>query len=212
MSRQFFIRFSDQGVAAKPFVFEIGDRAGRAADETKMALQRNEREPTMSKITLKRGIAFGLTLLTSALLLGCHGGVTCADGASKNPDTGVCLKVSGDYKLEDKASKAGDASSLAVRHAKTFHSFTIWIEKPADLAARAKVVAGMETSDLKLVASGDTAPNPGKFFHFHNAAGNYDFAIALVPGKEHFYRCEIQNAAPEEATEMLEQCKTVGGP
>jgi hypothetical protein len=166
----------------------------------------------MTKIIIKSGAAFGLALAIGGPLLGCHGGANCVDGASTNAETGVCLKVSGDFKLEDKAQKVGDSSSLAVRNSKTFHSFTIWIEKPDDLDKRAKAVAGMASKDLKLVASGDTAPNPGKFFHFHNVPGNYDFANAMIPGKAHFYRCEIQNTPPAEATAMLDMCKTLGGP
>ncbi len=152
------------------------------------------------------------TALASFATTGCNGSGACADGASKNAETGVCLKVSGDMKLEDKVSKSGDTSYLHVRDAKTFKSFTIWIEKPDDLDKRAKIVGNMAGGDLKLVASGDTAPNKGKFFHFHNGTGNYDFAVALVPGKQHFYRCEIQNTPPDEAKAMVEACKTLGGP
>jgi hypothetical protein len=165
----------------------------------------------MSK-SMMMALALALTLVASSGLMACKGSAKCADGAATNAETGVCIKTTGDYKLEDKAQKVGDSSSLQVRNPKTFHGPTIWIEQPDDLDKRAKGVAGMAGGDLKLVASGDTAPNTGKFFHFHNAAKNYDFAVALVPGKKHFYRCEIQNTDPAEAGPMLEMCKTVGGP
>lgn len=158
-------------------------------------------------------LRFGALLACSSLvaLTACGGGGSCPEGASKGPE-GVCMKLPADLKFDDKTQKVGDASSLRVSNPKTFQSFTVWIEKPDDLDKRAKAVANMASSDLKLVASGDTAPNKGKYFHFHNPKGNYDFAVALVPGKEHFYRCEIQNTKPEDAKPMVEACKTIGGP
>lgn len=147
-----------------------------------------------------------------AALPACQGGGSCPEGSTKHAETGVCMKLPADLKFDDKAQKVGDATSLRVSNPKTFASFTVWIEKPDDLDKRAKVVTGMAGGDLKLVESGDTSPNKGKFFHFHNTKGNYEFAVALVPGKEHFYRCEIQNTKPEDAKPMIDACKTVGGP
>lgn len=157
-------------------------------------------------------IALAITLGAIPFGAGCNTSGACVDGASKNAATGVCLKLPDHLKMEENPSKSGESSMLRVRDPKTFKSFTIWIEKPDDLDTRAKTVGNMAGGDLKLVASGDTAPNKGKFFHFHNGPGNYDFAVALVPGKQHFYRCEIQNTPPEEAKAMVEACKTVGGP
>jgi hypothetical protein len=145
-------------------------------------------------------------------LSACAGGNSCPEGAYKNAETNVCIKLPADFKADDKVGKAGEASYLTIRNSKTLKSFSIWIEKPDDLDKRAKVVENMASADMKLVASGDTSPSKGKFFHLHNGPGNYDFAVALVPGKEHFYRCEIQNTPPDEAKPMLEACKTVGGP
>lgn len=143
---------------------------------------------------------------------GCKpGGATCVDGAAKNAETGICIKTTGEYTLEEKAHKVGDVSNIAVRN-KMFHGPTIWIEKPDDLDMRSKAIAGMASNDLKLVASGDTAPSKGKFFHFHNTKGNYDFAVTLVSTKSHMYRCEIQNGDPKEAPEQVAMCKTLGGP
>lgn len=145
-------------------------------------------------------------------LSACGGGGGCPEGAYKHAETNVCIKLPADFKVDDKVNKAGESSYLRVQNTKTLKSFSIWIEKPEDLGKRAKAVEGMAGGDLKLVASGATSPNSGKFFHFHNTKGDYDFAVALVPGKEHFYRCEIQNTPPEEAKPMVEACKTVGGP
>jgi hypothetical protein len=157
----------------------------------------------------------GVFLLSAGAIValgGCGGGGSCAEGATKNAETGVCIKLPADFKLDDKANKAGDSSYLSVRNTKNLKSFSIWIDKPDDLEKRSKIVQNMASSDMKLVASGDTAPAKGKFFHFHNGPGNYDFAVALVPGKDHFYRCEIQNMPPEDAKPMVETCKTVSGP
>jgi len=145
-------------------------------------------------------------------LSACAGGSNCPEGAYKDAETNVCIKLPADFKADDKVAKAGESSYLTIRNSKTLKSFSIWIEKPDDLDKRAKVIENMASGDMKLVAKGETSPSKGKFFHFHNGPGNYDFAIALVPGKEHFYRCEIQNTPPEDAKPMLEACKTVGGP
>lgn len=140
------------------------------------------------------------------------GGGSCPEGAYQHAETKVCIKLPADFQVDEKASKSGESSYLSVKNTKTLRGFSIWIEKPDDLAKRAAAVEGMASDDMKLVASGATSPNAGKFFHFHNGPGNYDFALAMVPGKEHFYRCEIQNTPPEDAKPMLEACKTVGGP
>jgi hypothetical protein len=153
-----------------------------------------------------------VAIAAAGLSIACKGSGACVEGAYKDGESGVCLKLPAEYKAADKPSKSGDSSYLSVRNTKTFRSFTIWIEKPDDLDKRAKVVANMASSDLKLVDSGDTSPNKGKFFHFHSPQGNYDFAVALVPGKEHFYRCEIQNTPPEDAKAMVDACKSLGGP
>lgn len=166
----------------------------------------------MSTKTIGFHGAVAIAVAAGGLLLACKGGGSCVDGAYKDAESGVCLKLPADFKAGDKPSKSGDSSYLSIRNTKTLRSFTIWIEKPDDLDKRAKVVANMAGSDLKLVESGDTSPNTGKFFHFHNATGNYDFAVVLVPGKEHFYRCEIQNTPAEDAKAMVDACKTLGGP
>ena len=57
----------------------------------------------------------------------------------------------------------------------------------------------MASSDLVLVEKGDTSQGKCKFFHFHNPKGNYEFALALISGKDHFYRCEIQNTPIKDA-------------
>ena len=156
----------------------------------------------------------GIILLSAGAitaLAGCNSGASCAEGATKHAETGVCIKLPADYKLEDKANKAGDSSYISVRNPKTFKNFSIWLDKVDDLDKHAKIIKNMESKDLKLVASGDT-PTKGKFFHFHNGPGNYDFSITLVPGKQHLYRCEIQNTPPEDAKPMVEACKTLSGP
>ena len=155
-------------------------------------------------------LLFALSLAPS--VSACASGGSCPDGAYKNSETNVCIKLPADFKADEKVQKSGDSSFMRIQNTKTLKSFTIWIEPPEDLDKRAKIVQNMAGGDLKLVASGDTSPSKGKFFHFHNGPGNYDFAVALVPGKQHFYRCEIQNTPAEDAKPMLEACKTVGGP
>lgn len=142
---------------------------------------------------------------------GCSSSGACAEGATKEAETGVCVKLPAEYKM-DKAQKSGESSMIRVHNDKTLDSFTIWVEKPDDLDKRAKVVANMAGDDNKLVANGDTSPAKGKFFHFHHPDSNRDFAVALVPGKQHFYRCEIQNTEPKAAATELDICKTVSGP
>lgn len=150
--------------------------------------------------------------ISAFALSACGGGSSCPEGAYKNPESNVCIKLTPDFKADDKVAKAGESSYLRVKNTKTLQSFTIWIEPPEDLDKRAKIVEGMAGGDLKLVEKGDTSPAKGKFFHFHNGPKDYEFAVALVPGKEHFYRCEIQNTPAEDAKPMLEACKTVSGP
>jgi hypothetical protein len=158
-------------------------------------------------------IALVLALATSVpFVTACGDGAKCADGAYKNAETNVCLKLPPGYKADDKVSKSGETQSIALRDAKTSESFTIWIDKPDDLDKRAKSLEGMANSDLVLVEKGDTSPGKGKFFHFHNPKGNYEFANAIVSGKSHFYRCEIQNTPAAVAKPMIEACKTMNGP
>ena len=159
-----------------------------------------------------RGLVLVPALFVAASLSACGGGASCPEGAYKHAETNICIKLPPDYKAEEKASKAGESSYISVRNSKAPKSFSIWIDKPGDLAKQAKITENMASNDLKLVASGDTSPSKGKFFHFHNGPKNYDFAVALIPGKEHFYRCEIQNTPPEDAKPMLEACKTLVGP
>jgi hypothetical protein len=157
------------------------------------------------------GFAFVVGVVAVATSTGCKGaGGSCVDGAYKDADTGVCLKLGGNLAAE-KARKVGQSSSMTVRDSKTLHTFAVWIEPADGLAKRAKAVENMASSDLMLVDKGDNLTN-GQFFHFRNAKQGYDFAVALVPGKEHFYRCEIQNAPADEAKTFLDACKTLWGP
>jgi hypothetical protein len=155
-----------------------------------------------------------LVASTAAALLststGCGKG-GCVEGAYKHAASGVCLKLSPDLKADEKINGTGTTTSIRVSNSKTYGSFTIWIEPPDDLSKRASVVEKMAGDDLKLVESGDTATK-GKFFHFHNDKRNYEFAVALVPGDKHFYRCEIQNTPAADAKDFLDACKTVAGP
>lgn len=148
----------------------------------------------------------------AALVAACGGGGDCPAGSFKHSQSSICLKLPANFQPDEKVATSGESSYLRVKNSNTLRSFTVWIEKPDDLDKRAKAVEKMASAELKLVASGETSPNKGKFFHFHNEPGNYDFAVALVPGKKNFYRCEIQNTPPEDAKLMLEACKTVGGP
>ena len=156
--------------------------------------------------------SFWMTATLAAAMIagtGCGKGMDCAEGAYKSADPAFCIKLPADYQA-DKAMKSGENSYVGMRNSKTGRSFTVWLDKPEDLDKRAKAVAGMAGGDLKLVTSGDAGK--GKFFHFHNTRGDYDFAVTLVPGKEHMYRCEIQNTPPEDAKAMVEACKTLSGP
>src|SRR5829696_7298550 len=101
----------------------------------------------------------GIILLSAgaiATLAACNSGASCAEGATKHAESGVCIKLPADYKLEDKANKAGDSSYISVRNSKTPKGFSIWLDKVDDLDKHAKIVKNMESKDMKLVASGDT--------------------------------------------------------
>jgi hypothetical protein len=161
-----------------------------------------------TRIALATFIAACIAVFISA----CGGGSSCAEGAYKNAETGICIKLPADFKADDKVMKSGESQYVLLRHAKTFKTFSVWIEKSDDLDKRAKTVENMASSSLVLVEKGDTSPGKGKFFHFHNPQGNYEFAVALVPGKAHFYRCEVQNTPIEDAKPMIEACKTLSGP
>ena len=150
-------------------------------------------------------------LALAPLLSACGGGGSCPEGAFQESETHVCIKLPADFKA-DKPMKSGESTYIPIRNSKTLKSFTVWLDKSDDLAKRGKIIENMASSDLKMVASGETSPNKGKFWHFHNGPANYDFAVALVPGKDHMYRCEIQNTPPDEAKPMVEACKTIGGP
>lgn len=145
-------------------------------------------------------------------LSACAGGSSCPEGAHKDADTNVCIKLPPDYTAEKNVKTSEGGGYIRVRNPKTLQSFSIYIEPPEDLDKRAKIVEGMAGGDLTLIAKGDTSPAKGKFFHFHNGPKDYDFAVTLVQGKEHMYRCEIQNTPTAEAKAMVEACKTVSGP
>jgi hypothetical protein len=158
-------------------------------------------------------IALAVALAASAVsVTACNGGTKCAEGAYKNAETNVCIKLPADFKADDKVSKSGDNQYITLRNEKTLKTFSIWIEKADDVDKRAKSLEGMASSDLVLVEKGDTSPGKGKFVHFHNPKGNYEFADAIVGGKAHFYRCEIQNTPAADAKPMIEACKTMNGP
>jgi hypothetical protein len=71
-------------------------------------------------------IALVLALATSVpFVTACGDGAKCADGAYKNAETNVCLKLPPGYKADDKVSKSGETQSIALRDAKTSESFTI---------------------------------------------------------------------------------------
>jgi hypothetical protein len=159
-----------------------------------------------------RALTIAMAASVGFALLGCGGGGSCAEGATKHEGTGLCMKLPADFKFDDKPMKAGETEYLRVKNTKTLGSFTIWLDKPEDLEKRAKIVENMASNDLKLVEKGDTSPGKGKFFHFHNGPGDYDFAVTLVSTSKHLYRCEIQNTKPVEAKPMVDACKTLSGP
>src|SRR5262245_38617420 len=96
-------------------------------------------------------------LVLAPSLSACTSGSSCPEGAYKNAETNICIKLPADFQADDKVAKAGDDSYLRIKNTKTFKSFSIWIEKPDDLDKRAKVVENMASGDLKLVASGETS-------------------------------------------------------
>jgi hypothetical protein len=160
-------------------------------------------------------IAFAISMSAFALVslsvvAGCGGGGSCAEGATKEPTTGVCMKLPPDFSFEKPSSS--EPTSLRVKNAKTFHSITVYLDKPEDLDKQAKTIENMAGGDLKIVAKGDTSPGKGKFFHFHNTSGDYDVSWTLVSTSKHLYRCEIQNEKPADVKAMVEACKSLSGP
>src|SRR4051812_32203125 len=111
------------------------------------------------KIVLKYSLWMALATTAALAAIGCNKGMECPEGTYKSADPAFCIKVPDGFKADDKPMKSGDTTYVNIRNQKNFHSFTIWFDKQEDLDKRAKIVANMAGSDLKLVASGDV---PGR--------------------------------------------------
>lgn len=160
---------------------------------------------------VKALVGFALVLVGSAVGMGCKGGATCAEGATKHAGTGICAKLPAGFTFEKDAQKLGDHLTLSARNS-SFHGPTIFQEKKENLEMRMKASGGMAGGDLVLKSSGDCAPSKGKWWLYHNNKGNYDFGTSLIEGKSNLYRCEIQNEDPTKSAEMMTICASLGGP